>query len=405
MKQIFTQRHVVHLGGYDPMTPEAYLARFKRELERFARCWSVQARMSDVVFDETTARWKVEVEGPGWASASSHELIRWDDLISEHRSRGAFQRWWRGMASFVDFTVGGALWRYLVVAWRYAAFFLYPYLTLIAAFLLAMELVQRVALAAGAHGLVAALLGAATGAAFAHRLVWKTHLGHLLDDWIFASELVRGMDTELVRRLQQGAERAAAAPGGGEVLVVGHSLGAVLAADLIERALQRAPDRSFVFLALGSSILKIALHAGAAGLRRTLAAINSSGRVTWIEYQSLTDVMNFYRSDPVAVLGLPGPPVTARQVRFSRMLEPAYYARIKRNFFRLHCQFISGNDRRAPFDYLMTLCGPFATGSLAAAPEGPMHWIGDDGRLTASARSAIAAGDAPPAAPASQASP
>ena len=39
------------------------------------------------------------------------------------------------------------------------------------------------------------------------------------------------------------------------------------------------------------------------------------------------------------------------------------YRRIRLKFYRLHCQFISGNDRRAPYDYFMLVCGPVSAKS------------------------------------------
>ena len=42
--------------------------------------------------------------------------------------------WWQlpmGSLAFVDFVFGGALWGYARTNWRYALFFLYPYLLLL----------------------------------------------------------------------------------------------------------------------------------------------------------------------------------------------------------------------------------------------------------------------------------
>jgi hypothetical protein len=40
------------------------------------------------------------------------------------------------------------------------------------------------------------------------------------------------------------------------------------------------------------------------------------------------------------------------------MLEPAIYRRIKRNFFRVHYQYIFGNNRRYFYDFFLICCGP-----------------------------------------------
>ena len=40
------------------------------------------------------------------------------------------------------------------------------------------------------------------------------------------------------------------------------------------------------------------------------------------------------------------------------MLDPAQHRCVKRNFYRVHCQFVSGNDRAA-YDYFMFTYVPF----------------------------------------------
>ena len=62
-----------------------------------------------------------------------------------------------------------------------------------------------------------------------------------------------------------------------------------------------------------------------------------------------------------------------RQVRVKAMLEPAFYRRIKRNLFRVHCQFVSANDRRAAYDYFMLLCGPLSAETQARSRDGPAN--------------------------------
>ncbi len=375
-------RHVLHIGGYDPMSAVAFHARFRRELVRFSQCWGLKATVSEPVIGQDMASWTVMVSGPGWCVTTSHDLLRWDDVIEQHRTRSVISRAARGVAALVDFVVHGALWGYLTVAWRYAAFFLYPFSVLL------------LVLASGAAlGLIMAKAGLPTWAATAialtasvgafWHLVSRTHVSHLLDDWIFASEHVRATDPVLAQRMKVAANSLTMVPRDVDVLVVGHSLGAVLCVDVLDNFLNQDPQpRDIGFVTLGSSILKLALHRRAAGLRESLARINTSGRLQWTEYQSLSDVMNFFRADPVKVLGLPGPSPVLRQVRFRRMLTPAFYAKVKRNFFRLHCQFVSGNDRKAPFDYFMTICGPFSVSALAASIDGAERWIGDSGHVT-----------------------
>jgi hypothetical protein len=175
-----------------------------------------------------------------------------------------------------------------------------------------------------------------------------------------------------------------------ELVIMGHSLGAVLAVDLLDRALGLDPalgngKTPVTLLTIGSSVLKIGVHRGATRFRAAMARVAQSPAIFWGDYQARVDIMNFYDTNPMAEMALPtenGPVV--RLVEFGRMLEHATYRRIRLRFYRLHCQFISGNDRRAPYDYFMLACGPVSARSQTLAPDGAVSMIAEDGALVSS---------------------
>jgi len=206
----------------------------------------------------------------------------------------------------------------------------------------------------------------------------------------FSHAYIRGSDPQLDWFKQKAAYEIIAADSArsvDEILLLGHSLGAVLAVDALNRALRRKPDLGsrgprLALVTAGSSILKIGLHRAAGRLRDALARVSRSNGVVWVEYQALTDVMNFYKTDPVRECGLQpsGRPII-RTVRIRHMLQPASYRRVCRNLYRLHCQFVSGNERRAVYDYFMFVCGPLSAEQQARSPDGAASEIGDDGAL------------------------
>jgi hypothetical protein len=139
-------------------------------------------------------------------------------------------------------------------------------------------------------------------------------------------------------------------------------------------------------LSVGSSILKIGLHPKAIRFRATMQRVAKSHAIFWGDYQALVDPLNFYKCRPMAEMGLPTEDeATVRVVRLRRMLDHDIYRRIRFNFFRLHCQFVSGNDRRTSYDYFMLTCGPVSAKSQTLAPDGAVSMIADDGGLVTSA--------------------
>ena len=94
-----------------------------------------------------------------------------------------------------------------------------------------------------------------------------------------------------------------------EILVIGHSLGAVLAVDLLDRALKLDPALGrnkipVTFLSVGSSILKVGLHPKAICFRTTMERVAKSRAIFWGDLEALIDPLNFYKSRPMADMGL-----------------------------------------------------------------------------------------------------
>lgn len=384
MTDAHPKRYVYHLGGFDPLSPETVYRRFQREMTRFETTWSVKTGISPLVTTDDEASWTVTVTGPDWSMITEHRFVRWDDVIFAARDRSQWSRIPQGFMALVDFIRHGALWGYLRRSHRYAGFFLYPLLILVA---MAALSVYGGIWTARLTGLVP--LGAATALILFGLLVitlgQRLFLDHLLDDWIFARQCVYQDDPVLGPRLERVAASIAArheAEPETQIMLVGHSLGAVLAVDLMDRILAKTSGPGlFRLMTIGSSILKIGFHRQSLRLRAALTRLGDSPRLFWVEYQALNDVMNFYKREPLQELKLPGKGALVRTVRFSRMLDPEAYARIKRNLFRLHCQFISGNTKRDAFDYYMLHSGPFTLEQQASSPDGAVNWLTADGRI------------------------
>jgi hypothetical protein len=385
-------RLVFHLGGYDLMPPEVFQRRFVRELRRFEGTWHVAAGVTAMEVSEDDAHWRIAASGPDWQVATAYRLVRWDDVIAAMGRRSGWRRIVFGLFAFIDFLRGGALSGYLRTNWRYAGFFVYPYLLLAGFAGIALLLGFSIGRLSGSS-----LVGTAAAlTAFAALLRWPGRwlfLDILLDDWIFTREYVHCEHPVLGPRLDAAASRiceAAQTGGVEEILIIGHSLGAVLAIDLLDRVLRLNPafgqtGARVALVSVGSSILKVGLHRGAARFRAAVERVANAGGIFWGEYQALTDVMNFYKADPVAGMGVKGRSPVIRQVRVRAMIDPAAYRRIKRNLFRVHSQFVSANDLRAAYDYFMLVCGPFWAEDQVRSRHGAVSWVGSDGSLVRTA--------------------
>lgn len=409
---IVKSRHVFHIAGYDPADADAYHRRFQRQLGVFRNTWGVEATASDLQLsgDLLCASIRVATAGPNWQVNAVHDLLRWDDLVRTDNRRGVVVRLLKALRAYLYFFLTGAVIRYAIANQRYAAFFLYPL----------MQLAMFAALAAAAgygafrasHDIGPLAFAAAALAAlavFALLLRWpggRWRLQHVLDDWIFTWEILHGSRPDVSERLDRFAaliaERTAASPAD-EVVVVGHSLGASFAIEVLTRL--RASDPDFArnhrvsLLTVGATTPKFTLDPRGAWLRQMIRSLVDDPSMNWVEWQTRDDPISFYKFHPVSLKRirkgrLDGRPLI-RRVQIHDMLKPATLARYRWNFMRLHYQSVMANEKRAIFDYFMMVCGPVALPDWAPIRAGLLNFLDKDGALRAIPPAVAAGGPKP----------
>jgi hypothetical protein len=369
-------RLVVLLPGFEQMPVEAHHRRFMREAKKTAPVYDIELKeMSPLtisIAEEAVAvgRFSLSSSGKDWSAATDFILYGLGDITMFYAARNPLVRLLSGIVALLDFILTGTFFRFVATSWRYALFFLYP-LVLLAGAIGASYGVGRAAVAVGAGGVIIPL---ALSLLSAIALLWfaarKMHFLLIMDDWAFACDMARGKRPEVMAKMQNvvadAAARISSAPANTEILVAAHSLGAICALQILGAALGRDDSRRCGLLTVGSSLLKVALHPAARNLRDSVKTVTRSGTI-WIDVQALTDPMNFYRSDPVRDLKLTGgtSPVAVR-VRFRSQLCDEAYKAIRRDFFRVHRQFVFGVEKRTHYSWHAILCGPERFADIAA---------------------------------------
>lgn len=370
---IIRRRILFHLGGYDAITPEGFYRRFTRELARSCATWSISATCTPPDIGGANASWRIDAAGPDWVCETSVHLLGWDDLIRADFARSHLSRLWRGALAFADLFASGTALRYLRTNWRYFLFFLFPLIEL------ALILAAALALGNGVGHLFTGPL-VLLGVPVVALALWggyllacrRYFLKHLIDDWIFACDYARQRRPDVDARVAAFGDemlRVLATTPADEVVIVGHSMGAMFMVEALAHAINASP-RTFAgvppvrVLAVGSSILKVGLHPASMRLRRAIASVASTAAIKWVEVHAIYDAMNFYKICPVIASGAIDTPGAKRPlihtVRFSRMLSAYAIRRFFGNFFRLHNQFVMGNDRRFFYDYFLIAAGPIS---------------------------------------------
>lgn len=398
------RRHVYHIAGYDPIDAGAQYRRFARQLDVLRHTWNLDASLSvlEQANEGWRAWWTVCARGADWQVEAVHEALLWDDIVRGDFTRSLAVRLLKAARAYLDFIVTGTMFRYIFANQRYAIFFLFPLFSVVL-FVAGGWLFARFLTAwLGLEGVTAAAVGAAAGlAAFLVLMRWpgrRWRVEQLLDDWICAHDYIHGRRPDVDARLDHFAEALLARarePALDEIVVVGHSLGAMLVLDVIVRALARDSEfgrrgAKVCVLTIGATIPKFALHPRAEAIREKIARVVAESSIAWTEYQSRADTISFYKFDPVALKHieddrLDGKPVI-RRVQIHDMLAAETFARCKRHVLRLHYRSVMANDRRAPYDYFLMVCGPVAFADWTTSPLGFLDFIEADGALRDSSR-------------------
>lgn len=410
------RRHVFFLAGYDPMTVEAHHRVFLRELARFGGVWNVKTKASDDPrVNRTGGYWTARAEGPEWTTETRFEVLAWDDIVRADMNRSRWSHLKGTIRAIGDMIATGTIIRYFQTSHRYGIFFCLPYLTLALIWAAAgglgwfaaraletpvsKALVGTALAAQGQTGrwiaVVAGILVAlAVGVGLIRLLNQRLRLRQSLDLAEFSVDFAHDRSPKLKERITAFADRlrAAVALGGvDEIVLAGHSLGAMHVVSLVARALRDDPQLGTTVpirvLTLGSTIAKFALHPAADRLRGSTRTLSKAAAIGWTEYQARDDIVSFYKVDPVTLERAGDGDTTRRplirRVAIKTMLSPATFARFRFDVMRLHCQFFLANDQRAPFDFYAFVCAPVPFDTLVGTAEGPLSVFTPEGGLLA----------------------
>ncbi|NDY92667.1 hypothetical protein [Ideonella livida] len=374
-------RHVYFIGGFDPKSAAHYHRLYRQ---------AVQGRTASPAGETVTVgtqrqqighlhRWEVAWQAPGQASCRTrYGVFSWHDVVQAH---------WPG-------PLGRALRDYLQVYGRAgtdgtfarvrraapAAFWLavFPFGVACAALGAGAGLG---AWAATASGAASASLGALAGLATA-LLPWRG-LVRLLDaEWLlrlygftFAQARGRLPDLEarldaFARELVADAEQAREA-GVRELLVVAHSTGAILATDMLDRALRLAPwlgreGPQLGLLTLAHCTPILAYQPAAGAYRAALDRLAAHPGLHWLDVSAPSDWAAFARVTPWG--GPATPRLQQRSPRFHQAMDAAQYQRLLRRRHELHMQYLKSTPRVGFYDAVALTAGPDTLATQMARP-------------------------------------
>jgi pimeloyl-ACP methyl ester carboxylesterase len=383
-------RHIIYVQGYDPRGLAQYYRMFRTELRKFGRLYHLSASISppQVAPDGETASWTIETKAGDWQTRTSYDFLRWEDLIQRDLAAPIWATVFGAMWIYWRLVFSGTIARFWKAHWRFATFITYPHLVLLVEALCAAGIAFAFEKGLDALGIpdpfsiaaAAALFVAVLGTVLKHTEN-QTYLLYLLSDTIWTWEFSHRQRPEWDERIDRFAQylaKVARSSDAEEIVVVGHSSGSFLGAEILARALKLDPALGrhgprIVLLTIGGNFPIVGFHAASQDFRDHLRLLAIEPSIDWIDCQSRKDVMNFYPFDPIAGHGIDAGSSrrnpTIVPVRFREIIKAEHYNLFRWKFFRVHFQFVMANERPHAYDFFMIVCGPIPLSERMARPE------------------------------------
>lgn len=370
------QRRVFFIAGFDPKSPRYYHRAFRRLAAirpegAEDRVWGAvnvgDRRKLNEWADEWDISWPSDGGGP--VQLTRVTLLRWDDIVREHWTRNPWKFWQDHWNFYVDGARQGNFVRLWHASRRNWTFVMFPLALLItwAALLAVLSegiLGHFMGLAAvGTQGAV----GLTTAATCA--LSWPWISRRLGTDWLIrlygfshkqAERGVPGLESRVADMAAMVARLGDEMTPEQELMVVGHSTGATLAASVLSRALALAPQLSvrgpsIALLTLGQCTPLVYFFGTAGWLRAELDQLTAHARLTWIDYTAPADWAGCGEIPPWHAQGL----ATLRRLspRFHRVLDIEHYRQLRRDRLAMHMQYLKPVDRAGGYDLLALIAG------------------------------------------------
>ena len=375
-----SRRRVYYISGVDPRGPRFYHQMWQTEARLQGPVDGCDYQVSDATDEgDLVTHWTVRAQVEGHQTESHHVFLRWDDLM---------RAFWPASRLAMVARLPALYWLYLRNAtmsrtWTFArpffwAYFVMPLLYIVLSFLLVGGAGWAAAVWAGSFG-ATVWLQAVAGIAAAAAVLWavvengdKTRLSWLASAQVFmarwameAPEAFAQRWRDFAAHIESDLQRDTPGTAPDEVLIVGHCGGAPAAVAVAQRWLELQPPGSqprvpVKLLTLGQAIPVLGLIPHAQWFRDQLRAVGAS-RMPWLDYTAPADPLCYALADSFTTCGMDRPDrpdYRVKSARFDRMFLPAEYARLRKDIFRIHFQYLMATQLPVENNYFRLTCGP-----------------------------------------------
>jgi pimeloyl-ACP methyl ester carboxylesterase len=393
-QQPVKQRRVFYLSGFDPRGGRHYHSLYQKEaLLRPAEATS-QIDVGRRKLVDGNLCWEVtstnkEHTGnaqpnPDHTARTDFNFLSWDDIVRQHWPKNGLKHWLAYLKQTPTYLLSGFFRKPWVLGPPIkdplipAAGLLFFPNVLIVGTLLAMALSIWLMFSLLTQAQQPAWLAALASLPLAWGLWRCAHwfensrdIGWTMRSYAFTAKQSKGQVPELEARLTAFAQQVIARAKQNkddEILIVGHSSGAVMAVAVMARALALCPElpgfkAKLGLLTMGQCLPMLGLLPGADTFRAELHTLARAKGLFWVDVSAPSDRCCVAMIDPYVSCGVePAPDGEGSQFLAVNPLfhevfaQPSYHA-LKKNAFQLHFQYIKAPPAIGAYDYFEVSAG------------------------------------------------
>lgn len=370
------RRRVLYIHGFDPRGPGPYHAMFAEEAARASELAGTDVEVGPRRREEMAAEWTVASGRGRDRVEADYAFLRWDDRVRARWSKqdvvllGEVLAWtsrWSRLGFFgLARRRARALWMAMLSVPVAVGLYVLSALAVVGVLgFVAGALFHTIGLPFWA-GVFPALVSLLLAPAVWHWLEAKLNVCWLSRCFTYMQGRAVRPAKDLDERDQAFAAAIAAAvadPAYDEVLVVGHSLGALHALSALARALRADPeigrDGRLAFLTLGQPICVFTVQPEVEAFRADLSTVAEATQIPWLDVTSPSDPASACALDPFLHIEPPPPGrFIQRSPRFHLFLTPERFRAIRRDPISFHFQYLRAPDVAGGFDYFAFVAGP-----------------------------------------------
>ncbi|PIR33345.1 MAG: hypothetical protein COV36_02830 [Alphaproteobacteria bacterium CG11_big_fil_rev_8_21_14_0_20_44_7] len=359
-KPAVTKRKVFYLSGFDPRGAGYYHRLYRDESAKHAALSTAEITTGKRSKDGNHVRWQVDYKNAKHKVATDYSFLVWDDIVRKHWNKTTPRFVFEAIKTYAHYIFTGAFKRGLFTSWPPAFSYIYPF------FALLLILAGSIFAGFGIYNflaphnqilaIVAAPLFSLSLIYIANRILQKSLAYWMIKLFIFSLKYIRSECGELDERITEFAgiiAREIAENEYDEILIIGHSTGALIINPLLANLLQefKIDAGKIKVMTLGHCIPLMSFLPEAESFREDLRFLAKTN-LHWLDVTAATDNVCFAYTGPfVGICENENKNLKSVSARLHKFYDKERYSKIKKNRFLCHFLYIMSGERITDYNY------------------------------------------------------